>query len=228
MLSIRYSMSARYLIRADKAHNLDEVSFPKWVQANGKGIVVYENPAGENPHYHAWVETRKQLQTLRVSFKKEFPDHKGNGSFSMSNKPGNLAYLVKGGEVVFNDLVTPTELAAAKEEQKEYADRVKTAQKREKVKAAEKSNFQAALEYVRPRFEAALELCARWVPQYDDQQRMAAGMCLVEYYRERVKCEPSEFQLKAMAASIVGHILQGKNRVEYDQARLARLFNSVK
>lgn len=66
------------------------------------------------PHYHIWIQFSGSHSTLRERFKKAFPDHKGNKSYSIcrQKKEGDnlLSYVLKGDNLIDFKGITREEL----------------------------------------------------------------------------------------------------------------------
>lgn len=92
-----------FALRCDYDH-ADKQRLSDWLSSNADGyLVCYEEVDDENPHIHAVVYSSKNIDTLRKSFKRAFPDKKGNGAYSLKACDGNvddyIAYICKGGSV---------------------------------------------------------------------------------------------------------------------------------
>lgn len=92
-----------FALRCDYTDD-DKQSLSDWLSSNADGyLVCYEEVDGENPHIHALVYSGKNIDTLRKSFKRAFPDKKGNGAYSLKACDGDVddycAYICKGGSV---------------------------------------------------------------------------------------------------------------------------------
>lgn len=82
----------------------DKDSVKSWLDRNSKGyFVVHETVHGENDHIHAVIETDKNLNALRVSFKRAFPNKIGNGQYSLKECDADvenyMLYMCKGDSV---------------------------------------------------------------------------------------------------------------------------------
>lgn len=213
----------RYLIRADLQGDVNEVTLAKWLESRGTGIAVHENPNG-NPHFHAWLESDTKCQALRVSFKTTFKSHVGNKSYSIKEDKkdeASLVYLCKGPKapaerrdpiVIWNTKFTADEVRTAHEQywrwsQERMEKKTKPAAENPKEKV---SAFAAALGYVKENMEKVREeLMMQHVFQVD--VKVLISITLEQYYQRQVKCQPNDFQLKAMTNSVERALAYGKS-----------------
>jgi len=97
-----------YAIRIDGNSSEELVKF---LTEDGGSYLVVKELEGTNPHYHAVIHTKRKLQAFRMAFRRQFPELRGNGAYSISDVR-DLAkyerYMMKGD----SDSVLPTVVAS--------------------------------------------------------------------------------------------------------------------
>lgn len=188
-----------YLLRFD-AERDKESKIVEWVKCQGDSIGCYEL-AGDNSHYHFWISSKKSIASIRANFKYNFPEVKGNGSYSIKSADGNVNYICKGASVDDQPIIVVNTMGISdsdiqKAHSQYWKDNEKYVTKKQKAeKTSPESNFQKALNYCKE----------KQITSSSDGWKIV--MVLIDYYRENVKCEPNDFQLKLMAKSIQTHLV---------------------
>lgn len=71
-------------IRVDKINDQIEDQLVCWLKKYGdRWLVVHHETISENPHYHAWIESKYKEVTLRMSFKTYLKGIQGNKDFCL-------------------------------------------------------------------------------------------------------------------------------------------------
>lgn len=186
-----------------------------WIVKQGNAIGCYEHP-NDNHHYHIWLVSDKQCKSIRQNFKYNFKEHKGNGSYSIVEDKGNINYICKGESVDMAPIIIVNTMAISDDDialahEQYWLDKENYESNKPKVKNG----------VVQTPFRKAYDYCKN--------NGLRTGMdgweivkLLINYYREEVKCEPNDFQLKNMAKSIATHLVYeysvNKNRKDiYDR-----------
>lgn len=195
-----------FLLRID-AERDKESKIVEWVKCQGSCIGCYEL-VGDNSHYHFWILSKKQIASIRANFKYNFPEVKGNGSYSIKSADGNLNYICKGNKrgeepiiVVNTMMIPPCDIAKAHQSYWDDLEKFETKKKKNDKKVPE-SNFQKALQYCK---EHGI---------HSTSDGWSIVTVLIDYYRENVKCEPNDFQLKLMAKSVQTHLVYERSKEE--------------
>lgn len=84
-----------YSLRVDG--HLDKVK--AWADKHGLGGWAVREVAGDNEHWHLFLEGDKTIKQLRCSFNREVPELKGNGAYSLTDcrdADKYLRYMAKG------------------------------------------------------------------------------------------------------------------------------------
>lgn len=71
----------------DIAIRLDGQSSEKLIEfldQDGGSYLVVKELEDSNPHFHVVLHTRRKLQAVRMAFRRQFPELKGNGAYSIS------------------------------------------------------------------------------------------------------------------------------------------------
>lgn len=202
-----------YCIRIDELKDDDYVRIAEWSKKQGNVIGCREDVSG-NKHVHLWLKSDKNIQAIRANFKYAFPSHKGNGSYSIKVDKGNLKYLCKGVDPINGNRevqifvnegmnISEDDIKQANQqwwaEYCEYQNNPKMPNNKKKQKTeSQKSNFYKALDYC---YEQGITAAS---------DGWAIVKCLINYYRECVKCEPNDFQLRLMAKSVQTHMVYNK------------------
>lgn len=74
----------------------------RWLDADGGSYLVVSEKQEENPHFHVYLRSSRKISAVRTSFKRAFPELKGNGSFSIAqvrDVSKYYCYLMKGESV---------------------------------------------------------------------------------------------------------------------------------
>lgn len=188
-----------------------------WIVKQGHAIGCYECP-NDNPHYHIWLDSDKQCKSIRQNFKYNFKEHKGNGSYSIVENEGNLNYICKGESVEMAPIIiintkSISDVDIAKAHEQYWID---------------KENYESNCA-VKKKKATEVQTPFRKAFDYCKEKGLRTGMdgweivkLLINYYRDEVKCEPNDFQLKNMAKSIASHLVyeysQKNNRPDiYDR-----------
>lgn len=149
-------MMTDYSLRIDVKGDESELRkrVVEWSVNNGQAIGCYECPVGDdgnaNPHYHIWLRSKKTINTLRQSFKRIFPTHKGNESYSLTaptdEKKPELHYIAKGESVDENPVIivntfgfSDDDIAKAHVSHWEVAEQIAEAKKAKQAKAEKAS-----------------------------------------------------------------------------------------
>lgn len=94
-------MSDQYDI-AIRLDGSDSSALVQWLSADGGSYIVVSEKQEENPHFHVYLRSARKISAVRTSFKRAFPELKGNGSFSISqvrDVSKYYCYLMKGESV---------------------------------------------------------------------------------------------------------------------------------
>lgn len=101
----RYTMDSRaFALRMDILKEDDGSTLNAWLSNNASAFFVVKEfgDAKENPHYHAVLYASAKTASLRQSFRRAFPAHKGNGSYSLKecdeDTDGYGRYICKGAD----------------------------------------------------------------------------------------------------------------------------------
>lgn len=89
------SLTMAYALRIDS--ELDKVK--AWALRHGLGGFAVREVAGDNEHWHFFLEGDKTIKQLRCSFNREVPELKGNGAYSLTecrDVDKYVRYLAKG------------------------------------------------------------------------------------------------------------------------------------
>lgn len=184
-------------------------------------MIVREVGLNNGPHLHVWCHIKGTEDDSSKKARDAVSDaltyaYKGEGKSKYrrekpSTKP-NLMYMCKGPskevqtdpDVLLNTMWSDEKVAEAHRQywagvRSKPADRDETAGKKEKP-----SNFQAALTYVDENYDRLHDVMQDEVG-HDLMEEQCVMVCLMEYYRTRTRCQPNDFQLKAMTNSIMNH-----------------------
>lgn len=80
----------------------DSTALVAWLNADGGSYLVVSEKQEENPHFHVYLRSTRKISAVRTSFKRAFPELKGNGSFSISqvrDVSKYYCYMMKGESV---------------------------------------------------------------------------------------------------------------------------------
>lgn len=69
-----------YSIRVDGS---DSGKLIEWLTQDGGAYLVVKEKHDDNPHFHIVLHSKKKIQPLRMSFRRKFPEHSGNGGYSI-------------------------------------------------------------------------------------------------------------------------------------------------
>lgn len=89
-----------YAIRLDLKHDDDIPNFTALLTSLGGAYWVVREGGSTNPHIHCHFRCEKNIQCVRKSIIRKFPDHKGNGGYSIKvcddDVTGYDRYMAKG------------------------------------------------------------------------------------------------------------------------------------
>lgn len=57
----------------------------KFLSEDGGSYLVVKELEDSNPHFHVVLHTRRKPQAVRMAFRRQFPESRGNGSYSISS-----------------------------------------------------------------------------------------------------------------------------------------------
>jgi len=151
--------------------------------------LVYEEIADktEKLHYQGIIifHDDKEFTNAKVRFSTYFPNHsRGKKSMSKVKKSTYAVYITKDGKIFASSGYTDGEIESLRE--------LSYQKTKEKVIY---NGFANALEYCK----------GHEVTASSDGWQIAS--VLIDYYREKTKCEPNDFQLRNMSKSIQTHLV---------------------
>lgn len=91
-----------YALRLDVLSEDNAQQLSAWLDkvSSGHLVVREESNPNENTHYHAVLHSKIKATSLRQSFRRAFPDHKGNAAYSLKecdeDPDGYGRYICKG------------------------------------------------------------------------------------------------------------------------------------
>lgn len=94
----------QFALRMDVVSENDSSDLNAWLTQNATSYFVVKEfgTPGENPHYHAVLCSSAKTASLRQSFRRAFPNHKGNGAYSLKecdeDVEGYGRYMCKGAD----------------------------------------------------------------------------------------------------------------------------------
>lgn len=178
-----------FTIRLDVIDDTDADQLRKYLDKYSK-YLVYEEVSDKTKKLHYQgiiiVEDDKEYNAAKVRFTSMFPNHKG-GKKSMAKvkKDSYAVYITKDGNKFASRGYTDEDIQLL--QSKSY--------KKTETKASLESPFKKAYEYV----------CKKGLTCSSSGWEIVE--CLIDYYRESIKCEPNDFQLRNMAKSIHTHLV---------------------
>lgn len=98
------ALAKHFALRMDILSPEDVTSISEWLNGvSSNHFVVREHGSdSENPHMHAVLFSAQKIASLRQSFRRKFPQHTGNSSYSLKECNEDVEaygrYLCKGGD----------------------------------------------------------------------------------------------------------------------------------
>lgn len=181
-------------IRVDDINDATNDLVLKYVDKYDKYLVYYEiADITKKGHYQGivWVNDEKEYSAMKVRFSSTFPEHKASSKSMAKVKTDNYeTYITKDGDLRFNKGYSMDEIEKLASKSYKKGEIKKTKKKVE-------SNFEAAYKYCLDNGATIHSTGNGW------------EVCdlLQDYYRERIKCEPSDYQLQCMTKSICKQII---------------------
>lgn len=195
-------------IRLDVLHDADAEQLRKYLDKYTK-YLVYEEIADitKKKHYQGimHVNDEKEFNACKVRFTTMFPNHKGSKkSMSKVRSKNYEVYITKDGKLFERKGYTDEEIQALQEQ----------SYKKNTAKLVS-NGFMKAFDYVKE----------RGITDSDNGWKICE--VLIDYYRESVKCEPNDFQLRNMTKSIYSHLCYDRsirlgNPAIYENYRASR------
>lgn len=195
-------------IRLDHLHEDDPKTLTTFLD-HYQRVLVYDEIASqtEKQHYQGFITfiDEKAYNAAKVRFSTMFKNHtKGLKSMAKVKKESYKSYICKDGKQFFRKGITDEELQTL-------------------VEASYKKSDKKDAKNVQTPFRKAFDYCQkRGITSSTDGWQIVEF--LIDYYREEVKCEPNDFQLKNMAKSIATHAVytyaQGQDRMDIYQRYL--------
>lgn len=173
-------------IRLDVINDDDADVLKKYLDKYSK-YLVYEEIADitKKKHYQGIIRVNdeKEFNACKVRFTTMFPNHKASKkSMSKVRSKNYEIYIAKDGKVF---------------ERKGYSD--------EEIQALQEKSYKKGNEPVASSLAKAMSYCKdRGIT--DSSNGWSICETLIDYYRENVKCEPNDFQLRNMTKSIYTHL----------------------
>ena len=87
----------------------DSAALVQWLSSDGGSYLVVSEKQEENPHFHVYLRSSRKISAVRTSFKRAFPELKGNGGFSIAqvrDVSKYYCYMMKGESVEVMPTIT--------------------------------------------------------------------------------------------------------------------------
>lgn len=177
-----------FTIRLDVLSDGDSEQLIKYLDKYNK-YLVYEEVSDKTQKLHYQgiiiVEDDKEYNAAKVRFTSMFPNHKcGKKSMAKVKKDTYAVYITKDGKKFASRGYTDEEI-----------EELQTKSYKKKDKREVTSGFSTAMLYCKD----------KGVTSSSNGWEIVS--VLIDYYRENVKCEPNDFQLRNMAKSIHTHLV---------------------
>lgn len=182
------ALTLRLDIKNDSTYSLLE----KYLRKYDYKYLVYEEVSDkkEKLHYQGifWVP-EKEHNACKSRWSTMFKDWtRGQKSMAIVKKSSYEIYCTKDKSPIFRNKYTDEEISALEDQ----------SYKKKPERSENETTFQKAFNYCKE----------HGIDTYSDGWIIAET--LIDYYREKVKCEPNDFQLKNMAKSIYTHCVYEK------------------